>query len=314
MTRSDHPTAALDRTEEGSPLQAPPEPGLDTPAAAPRRRLTGGRLLHLYTWLIILWLMLPVFVMIVFGFNDTPGRYNQTWEGFTLKWYGQVFGIDALTEALIVSLVVAIVTMLVAGALGTGIGYALGRYRFRGTGTVNLVLFATISAPELVMGASLLTLFVSMGVGLGVVTITIAHIMFSISFVAVVVRSRVLTLDRSIEEAAADLGANAWTTFWRITFPLILPAVGSGMMLAFALSIDDFVVTNFTAGTTTTFPLWIWGATRVGLPPQVNVMGTLIFAVGVVIAVVSSVRSWRPGSPRRPKEQAPEGAQPGPAS
>jgi spermidine/putrescine transport system permease protein len=263
----------------------------EAPAVSRRRRLTGGGLLYTYTWVIIGWLVLPVLVMIAFGFNDTAGRYNQTWDGFTVKWYSRVFELDDLTQALVISLVVAVVTMLVAGALGTGIGFALGRYRFRGSGTVNLILFATMSAPELVMGASLLTLFVSLGVGLGVVTITIAHIMFSISFVAVVVRSRVLTLDRSIEEAAADLGATPWTTFWRITFPTILPAVMSGMLLAFALSIDDFVVTNFTAGTTVTFPLWIWGATRVGLPPQVNVMGTLIFMVGVLIAVVSSVRA-----------------------
>ncbi|GAA2479458.1 ABC transporter permease [Winogradskya humida] len=249
------------------------------------------RILRAYTWLVIAWLTLPVLVMIVFGFNDTPGRYNQTWDGFTLKWYGKVFALDELTKALVVSLVVAVLTMLIAGALGTGIGYALGRYRFRGSGTINLIMFATMSSPELVMGASLLTLFVSLGVGLGAATITIAHVMFSISFVAVVVRARVLTLDRSIEEAAADLGANGWTTFWRVTFPLILPAVGSGMLLAFALSIDDFVVTNFTAGTTTTFPLWIWGATRVGLPPQVNVMGTLIFLVGVLIAVGTTIRA-----------------------
>src|SRR5215212_2065518 len=267
---------------------------LPPPDVRKRRRLTGGGVLHAYTWVIIAWLVLPVLVMIAFGFNDTKGRYNQSWEGFTLKWYARVFALDELTRALVISLVVALVTMLVAGALGTGIGYALGRYRFRGSGTVNLILFATMSAPELVMGASLLTLFVSLGVGLGTVTITIAHVMFSISFVAVVVRSRVLTLDRSLEEAAADLGATPWTTFWRVTFPLILPAVGSGMLLAFALSIDDFVVTNFTAGTTTTFPLWIWGATRVGLPPQVNVMGTLIFLTGVLIAVVSSVRARQP--------------------
>jgi spermidine/putrescine transport system permease protein len=270
----------------------------DETAAAPatprRPRLTGGRALYIYTWVIIAWLTLPVLIMIVFGFNDTQGRYNQTWEGFTLKWYGQVFALDELTKALVISLVVAVLTAVIAGALGTGVGYALGRYRFRGSGPVNLIMFATMSSPELVMGASLLTLFVSLGVGLGVTTITIAHIMFSISFVAVVVRARVLTLDRSIEEAAADLGAGPWTTFWRITFPIILPAVASGMMLAFALSIDDFVVSNFTAGTVTTFPLWIWGATRVGLPPQVNVMGTLIFMSGVLIAVVTTIRS-RPG-------------------
>ncbi|UQU62364.1 ABC transporter permease [Couchioplanes caeruleus] len=272
------------------------EPGTrETPPARAtvtrRSRLTGGRVLHAYTWLVVAWLTLPVLIMVLFGFNDTPGRYNQTWEGFTLKWYGRVFELDELTRALVTSLLVALATMLLAGALGTGIGYALGRYRFRGSGALNLVMFAAISSPELVMGASLLTLFVSLGVGLGAVTITIAHVMFSISFVAVLVRARVLTLDRSIEEAAADLGANPWTTFWRITFPMILPAVGSGMMLAFALSIDDFVVTNFTAGTTTTFPLWIWGSTRVGLPPQVNVMGTLIFLAGVLIAVAASIRS-----------------------
>jgi len=264
------------------------------PAARRRPRLSGGRALHIYTWVIIAWLTLPVLIMILFGFNDTAGRYNQTWEGFTLKWYGQVFALEELTKALVISLVVALLTAVIAGALGTGVGYALGRHRFRGSGSVNLIMFATMSSPELVMGASLLTLFVSLGVGLGVTTITIAHIMFSISFVAVVVRARVLTLDRSIEEAAADLGATPWTTFWRITFPIILPAVASGMMLAFALSIDDFVVSNFTAGTTTTFPLWIWGATRVGLPPQVNVMGALIFMTGVLIAVATTIRS-RPG-------------------
>jgi spermidine/putrescine transport system permease protein len=261
------------------------------PVARPRRRLTGGAMLYTYTWVIIAWLALPVLIMIAFGFNDTKGRYNQSWDGFTFKWYTRVFALDDLTSALAISLVVAVVTMIVAGAMGTGIGYALGRYRFRGSGSVNLILFATMSAPELVMGASLLTFFVSLGVGPGLVTITIAHIMFSISFVSIVVRARVLTLDRSIEEAAADLGASGWTTFWRVTFPMILPAVTSGMLLAFALSIDDFVVTNFTAGTTVTFPLWIWGATRVGLPPQVNVMGTLIFLVGVLIAVVSSIRA-----------------------
>ncbi len=271
---------------------------LERPAAAPparpvrrRRRVTGNGFLHVFTWVVIVWLALPIFVMIAFGFNNPKGRYNQTWDGFTFKWYGKLFDIPELTHALVTSLAIAVVSTILSTALGTGIGYALGRYRFRGSGSLNLVMFATISSPELVMGAALLSFFVSLGVGLGPVTITIAHVMFSLSFVAVVVRARVLTLDRSIEEAAADLGANAWTTFWKVTFPIILPAVFSGALLAFALSIDDFVVTNFTAGTTVTFPLWIWGATRVGLPPQVNVMGTLIFAFGVVIALGISLRS-----------------------
>jgi spermidine/putrescine transport system permease protein len=257
------------------------------------RRFGGNSLLHLFTWVVIVWLLLPIFVMIGFGFNNPKGRYNQTWDGFTFKWYGKLFEIPELTSALITSLVIAVVATILSTALGTGIGYALGRYRFRGAGGLNLIMFATISSPELVMGASLLSLFVSLGVGLGAVTITIAHVMFSLSFVAIVVRARVLTLDRSIEEAAADLGANPWTTFWKVTFPIILPAVFAGVLLAFALSIDDFVVTNFTAGTTVTFPLWIWGSTRVGLPPQVNVMGTLIFAFGVLIALSMTIASRR---------------------
>ncbi|MDY7086829.1 MAG: ABC transporter permease [Actinomycetota bacterium] len=279
-------------------------PTLDRPPSAeaeeaarikPRRRITGAGLLHAWTWLIIGWLVLPIAVMILFGFNDTPGRYNQTWVGFTFKWYGRLFEYPDLTSALITSIVIAIVASLLSGALGTGIGYALGRYRFRGSGSLNLIMFATMSSPELIMGASLLSLFVSAGAGLGPVTITIAHVMFSISFVAVVVRARVMTLDRSIEEAAADLGASPWTTFWKVTFPIILPAVFSGVLLAFALSIDDFIVTAFTAGTTKTFPLWIWGATRVGIPPQVNVMGTLIFAVGVFFALAAGIRSSSKG-------------------
>ena len=257
----------------------------------PKRRITGGGVLHAYTWLIIAWLCLPIAVMIAFGFNDTPGRYNQSWEGFTLKWYTRLFEYPDLTAALVTSLLIAVASSLLSAALGTGIGYALGRYRFRGSGSLNLIMFATMSSPELIMGASLLSLFVSVNAGLGPVTITIAHVMFSISFVATVVRARVVTLDRSIEEAAYDLGATAWTTFWKVTFPIILPAVFSGVLLAFALSIDDFIVTAFTAGTTKTFPLWIWGATRVGIPPQVNVMGTLIFAAGVLIAVVTNIRS-----------------------
>ena len=265
------------------------------PAPAPVRRRsrgrTGDRLLFVYTWLIIAWLALPIFIMIMFGFNDTKGRYNQTWQGFTFKWYGRLLEIPALTEAVRNSLLIAVGTTVVAGALGTLVGLALGRYRFRGHGTTNFVMFAVIASPELVMGASLLSFFVYLGAGLGRTTIFISHVMFSISFVAVVVRARVLTLDRYIEEAARDLGAGPWTTFRLVTWPMIFPAVLSGGLLAFVLSIDDFVITNFTAGTTTTFPLWIWGATRVGLPPQVNVMGTLIFAVGVLGAVIANVRS-----------------------
>ena len=281
-------SVVMSRTEAGSA----PAPTEVPPRRRPRRRL-GDRLLFGYTWLIIVWLCIPISVMILFGFNDTKGRYNQEWDGFTAKWYTRLFDYPELTKALGNSLLIAVITMAVAGALGTLVGIALGRYRFAGHSTMNFIMFATISSPELVMGASLLSFFVSTGFGLGIITISIAHIMFSISFVAVVVRARVLTLDRYTEEAARDLGAGPWTTFWLVTFPMIFPAVLSGGLLAFALSIDDFVITNFTAGTTVTFPLWIWGVTRVGIPPQVNIMGTLIFLVGVLIAIGSAISSRR---------------------
>lgn len=278
---------------------------VESPAPPRRRARVPGqraqRVLFAYTWLVIGWLLLPIAVMVAFGFNDTKGRYNTVWNGFSTKWWGKLFDIPKLSDALITSLELALLTMLIAGALGTLVGVALGRYRFRGHGTTNLVMFAVISSPELVMGASLLSFFVTLTlpgstkplVPLGFSTILIAHIMFSISFVAVVVRARVLTLDPNLEEAARDLGANPFTTFWLVTFPMIFPAVLSGGLLAFALSIDDFVITNFTAGNESTFPLWIWGATRVGLPPQVNVMGTIIFAVGVAIAVATAINARR---------------------
>jgi spermidine/putrescine transport system permease protein len=270
-------------------------PSTEAPAPARRRPRgrTSDRLLFVYTWLIIGWLALPIAFMILFGFNDTQGRYNQTWQGFTFKWYGRLGEFSDLTAALRNSLLIALGTTVIAGAIGTLVGLALGRYRFRGHGTVNFVMFAVIASPELVMGASLLSYFVYWNVGLGRTTILIAHVMFSISFVAVVVRARVLTLDRYIEEAARDLGAGPWTTFRLVTWPMIFPAVLSGGLLAFVLSIDDFVITSFTAGTTTTFPLWIWGSTRQGIPPQVNVMGTLIFAVGILIALASALASRR---------------------
>ncbi len=252
-----------------------------------------GRLLFGYTWLIIIWLLLPIGVMILFGFNNPKGRFNETWDGFTLKWYRHLFDISDLTSALGRSLLMALVSTVVSTALGTLIGLALGKYRFRGRGTANLVMFATISAPEIIMGASLLSFFVTLGVPFGFVTVLIAHVMFSLSFVAIVIRSRVLTLDPYIEEAARDLGAGPWTAFRLVTLPMIFPGVLAGALLAFALSIDDFVVTYFNAGQYTTFPLWIWGVTRVGIPPQVNVMGTLIFVAGVLLAIGNAVFARR---------------------
>jgi spermidine/putrescine transport system permease protein len=270
---------------------APPEVA-PAPAVPARRRWT-RRILPAYTWLMILYLSLPILVMIVFGFNDTQGRLNLRWQGFTLNWYRNLFELPALTTALRNSLVIAVISTVVTTVFGTMIGIALGRYRFRGKNLYDLVIFSAISAPELVLGASLLSLFITVQFTRGLVTIVIAHVVFSLAFVAVTVRARVLGLDPALEEAAQDLGADPWTTFRLITLPLLAPGIVAGALLAFALSIDDYVVTSFVSGQVETFPLWVYGATRVGVPPQVNVMGTLIFLGGVGIAVANTVLARR---------------------
>jgi spermidine/putrescine transport system permease protein len=253
-----------------------------------RSRSTGERarraVLPVFTGLVVAYLSLPILVMILFGFNDIQGRFNFAWQGFTLDHWTNVFGrYPALNQALINSVVVALVATTVATTLGTLIGLALTRYEFRGRGPLNLLIFLPIATPEIVLGASLLALFVSVAAPLGLATIIVAHIMFNVSFVVVTVRARIAGFDRHLEEAAMDLGADELTTFRKITLPLIFPGILAAALLAFALSIDDFVITQFTAGAQTlTFPLWVYGASRIGVPPQVNVMGTIIFLVAIV--------------------------------
>jgi spermidine/putrescine transport system permease protein len=266
---------------------------LDTGVPPRRRRRPGRFVLPVFSWLVILWLALPIFVMIMFGFNDTTGKFNIRWQGFTLRWYQNLFAIPDLTTALENSLTIAAISTLIATTLGTMVGLALGKYRFRGQGSVNLLMFANIAAPEVVLGASLLSLFLTMGVPRGYWTIVVAHVMFNVAYVAVTVRARVAALDRSLEEAARDLGASPLTTFRLVTLPLIFPGVLAGALLAFALSIDDYIITSFNAGNTVTFPLWVYGASRTGVPPQVNVMGTLIFVGGVMLAVLNGVLASR---------------------
>lgn len=252
-----------------------------------------GRFLQAYTWGIILWLMLPIFVIIAFGFNNTKGKFNYTWQGFTLHWYRHLFDIPDLTNALENSLTIAVIVTLISVVLGTLMGFALGRWRFHGRVLVELVLFANIAAPEITLATALLSLFVTANIARGYWTIVIAQVMFDIAFVAVTVRARMASYDVHLEEASRDLGAGAITTFRLVTLPLIFPGIIAGALLAFALSIDDFVITQFNAGETLTFPLWVYGATRLGVPPQVNVMGTLIFVGGVLIAISSVLISRR---------------------
>ncbi len=239
------------------------------------------RILDVYAFLALGYLFLPIAIVIAFSFNNPLGRFNYTWKGFTLKNWEHPLGYPGLSSAIRVSIELAILSALVATVLGTLIALALVRYRFRGSGTMNLLIFVPMATPEIVMGASLLALFVNWRVPLGFGTILIAHILFNISFVVVTVRARLVGFDRHLEEAAMDLGANEAVTFLRVTLPLIAPGILAGGLLAFALSIDDFVITYFNAGTVTTFPLFVWGAARVAVPPQINVIGSAIFVVAV---------------------------------
>ena len=242
-----------------------------------RRHLLDG-----YAVLALVYLFLPITVVVAFSFNNPKGRFNYTWESFTFKNWLNPFGYPGLQSALKVSIELALASALVATIFGTLIALALVRYRFRGSGTTNLLIFVPMTTPEVVMGASLLTLFVNWRIAQGFNTILIAHILFNISFVVVTVRARLVGFDRHLEEAAMDLGANGWTTFIKVTLPLIFPGILAGGLLAFALSIDDFVITYFNAGSTTTFPLFVWGAARVATPPQINVIGTAIFMIAVL--------------------------------
>jgi spermidine/putrescine transport system permease protein len=257
--------------------------------AAPRR-VRRGWFLPTYTAVVILYLFIPTVVMIIFGFNDFQGRFNFVWQGFTLDHYKGVFDIPDLTEALKNSLIVATVSTIIATICGTGIALALTRFRFRGRSALNLFIFLPMATPEVVLGVSLLSLFVTMNFARGLVTIIVAHIMFSISYVVVTVKARTSGFDKNFEDAAQDLGATPWTTFWTVTFPLIFPGIMAAALLAFVLSIDDYVITTFNAGGSTTLPLWIFGVSRFGLPAEVNVIGTFIFLIGVGYVAVSLVR------------------------
>lgn len=261
-------------------------------ASSRRRRRAAGRGsgLKIYTYLVLAYLFIPIAVMILFGFNDYTGRFNFAWEGFTIRHYRTLFEIPELTIALKNSLIIAATSTLIATVLGTLVALALTRYVFRARPTMNLFIFLPMATPEIVMGVSLLALFVTMQLERGFVTIVIAHVMFQISYVIVTVKARTSNLDRHLEDAAQDLGASPWTTFWTVTFPLIFPGILAAALLAFVLSIDDYVVTTFTAGDVTTLPRWIYGASRFGVPGQVNVMGTVIFMIGVVYVAVSLVR------------------------
>jgi spermidine/putrescine transport system permease protein len=259
---------------------------------APARvwRFVRHQVLTVYALFAFAYLLLPIAIVILFSFNHPAGRFNYTWQGFTLDNWKNWDGVPGMRSAIELSLEIAAISAIAATALGTLIALALVRYGFRGRGATNLLIFLPMSSPEIVLGASLLTLFLTMSgiFTLGFWTIFIAHVMFCISYVVVTVKARLIGFDRHLEEAAMDLGANEFVTFRKVTFPLIAPAILAGTFLSFALSIDDFVITNFVAGSKVTFPLYVWGAARVGAPPQVNVIGSAIFFVAV-LAMLANV-------------------------
>jgi spermidine/putrescine transport system permease protein len=264
--------------------------------ARPRRRVlptvwafVRHHVLTLYSILFFAYLLLPIAIVVLFSFNHPTGKFNYVWQGFTWDNWKYWDGVPGIRSAITLSLEIALVASVAATALGTLIALALVRYGFRGRAATNILIFLPLSTPEIVLGASLLTLFLNLNVVFGFWTILIAHVMFCISFAVVTVKARLVGFDRHMEEAAMDLGANEWTTFQKVTLPLIAPAILASLLLCFAISIDDFVVTYFNSGSDVTFPLFVWGAARIGAPPQVNVIGTAIFGIAVTMMLVNVV-------------------------
>jgi spermidine/putrescine transport system permease protein len=259
-----------------------------TTAAPPKAPRSWKRwILPTYLGLGLVYLFIPVLVVIAFSFNDPQGRFNVTWVGFTLKHWLDPFRNAEIPKALATSLGLAFVSSLIATVLGTLIALALVRYRFKGRSATNLLLFLPMASPEVVLGSSLLALFVLLGVAPGFTTLLVAHILFIISYAVATVRARIVGFDRHLEEAAMDLYADEWQTFRRVTLPMIMPGVFAAFLLGFALSFDDFVVSNFNSGSVQTFPLYVWGAARRGIPPQVNVFGTAIFVITMIAMFIN---------------------------
>lgn len=243
--------------------------------------------------LVLGYLFLPIAVVAGLSFNRPSSRLSYDFHEFTLDNWRQPCATSEMCDAVVRSAQIGFLATVGATVIGTLMAFALVRHRFRGRSGINLLIFLPMATPELVLGTSLLALFVSAGVPQGFWTIVIAHVMFCVSFVVVTVKARLAGMDRRLEEAAMDLYASEWQTFRRITLPLVLPGIVAAALLAFSLSFDDFIVTNFNAGTTVTFPMYVWGAAQRGIPPQVNVIGTAMFAIALLLVGLSSLRGGR---------------------
>ena len=268
------------------------EAGAAAPAGAapakPRRGIPGrGKLgdlaLRLVAALVLLYIFVPIFVIVLFSFNNPAGKFNYTWQGFTLDNWADPFKYPALAKALQMSINIAAVSTAIALVLGTLLAIALVRQRFRGHKAVDTFLVLPLTAPEVVMGASLLTLFLDLGWATGYATILIAHVAFEISFIAMTVRARVRGFDWTLEDASMDLGASPTRTFFKVTLPLIVPGIVAAAMLSFALSLDDFIITYFVSGSTVTYPLFVNAAVKAAVPPQINVLATAILVISLIL-------------------------------
>jgi spermidine/putrescine transport system permease protein len=258
-----------------------------------------GWLLDAAGGLVLGYLFLPIFVLVAYSFNRPEGKFNFVWKGFSLGAWRDPFRFGALVDAMRLSIVVAGVSTALATVLGTLLALALSRYRFRGSGGIGLLLVLPLATPEVVLGSSLLSLFLVCNVPTGFATIVIAHVMFSVSYVAFTVRARLRGFDWSLEEAAMDLGAGPWRVFRAVTLPLIAPGIVAAAMLAFALSLDDFVITLFNSGSDVTYPLYVYGARRAAFPPQINVLATAILGISLIVLAANAWwqrRRLRPAS------------------
>ena len=245
-------------------------------------------LIRIYAALAFIYLFIPVAYTMAFSFNDA-GKRNLIWVGFTLKNWTNPCGAPEVCTALGNSLKIGAISTFVATVLGTMIAFALGRYKFAGRGGTNLLIFLPMATPEIVLGASLLAMFLNLGINPGFWPTVIAHIMFCISFVVVTVKARVASLDPKLEEAARDLYANEFETFRRVTFPLVLPGIAAAALLAFSLSFDDFIITNFNSGTVSTFPKFVWISSARGVPAQANVIGSAMFLIALAIVIAAQI-------------------------
>lgn len=242
---------------------------------------------------VLVYLFVPIAVVAALSFNKPAGKFNVTWNQFSLDAWTNVCGVPGVCTSFLTSIQIGVISTLVATLLGTMVAFALVRYRFRGRGTTNLLIFLPMATPEVVMGASLLALFLNLRFPLGATTVAIAHIMFIISFVVVTVKARLQGLDPRLEEAARDLYASPRATFRYVTFPLVLPGIAGAALLGFSLSFDDFIISYFNAGTLVTFPIFIWGAAQRGIPPQVNALATLVFVIALVIVLTAQFVNHR---------------------